>query len=335
MALFREVTDKKEWEVFLSGCKEKTFLQSWNWGDFQEKMGNKAWRFGLYGKAGKLIAVFLTIKIKAKRGKFLLLQHCFCPTKEVLKELKSLAVKEGCSFIRMAPLIERKEENIKLFQSFGFKESPMHASAYEATLKLDISASEELLLQNMRKTTRYLIRQALKNQQIEIKKSDQLADIELYQNLNQKVASHQRFTPFSLEFVKNEFEVFAKENQALLFFAKYRGEVVSSALLIFWSGICFYHQAALDPRFHKVPVAYFLQWEAIKEAKSRGCKLYDFWGYVNPKEEPDHPWAGPSLFKMGFGGRAYQYLKTQDLPLSKKYWLIWAFEKLRSKKRGL
>jgi len=38
---------------------------------------------------------------------------------------------------------------------------------------------------------------------------------------------------------------------------------------------------------------------------------------------------------MGFGGRASEYVKTQDLPLSKKYWLIYVFEKIRSIKRGL
>ncbi|GAI33015.1 unnamed protein product, partial [marine sediment metagenome] len=26
------------------------------------------------------------------------------------------------------------------------------------------------------------------------------------------------------------------------------------------------------------PASYLLQWEAIKEAKNRGCKLYNFWG---------------------------------------------------------
>ena len=108
---------------------------------------------------------------------------------------------------------------------------------------------------------------------------------------------------------------------------------MASALVTFWSGIGFYHQAALDPKYHKVPIAYLLQWEAIKEAKKRGCKLYDFWGYVDPKSR--HPWAGPTLFKMGFGGKAYEYVRTQDLPLSKKYWLTYGFEVLRKIKRGL
>jgi len=335
MKIFREVTNKKEWEDFLSACGEKTFLQSWNWGDFQEKMGNKIWRLGLYNKRKELLYVFLVVKIAAKRGKFLLLQHCLSFPEELSDYLKQLAKQEGCSFIRVAPLLAKTEENIKAFKRLGFREAPMHASAYEATLKLDLDLPEEQLLANMRKTTRYLIRQAMKNTDIEVIKSDDVKDINLYQKLNEKVADHQKFTPFSLQFTRKEFEVFAKDNQALLFFSKYKGETAASALVIFWSGIAFYHQAALDPRYHKIPAAYLLQWEVIREAKSRNCKTYDFWGYVNPKKETNHPWSGPTLFKMGFGGKAYQYMETQDLPLSKKYWLTYFFEKARSKKRGL
>ena len=141
--------------------------------------------------------------------------------------------------------------------------------------------------------------------------------------------------PFSDEYIKNEFEIFAKNGQAIWLFGKYKGEVAAGALLIFWSGIGFYHQAASLPKYAKLSIPYLLQWEAIKEAKRRGCKLYDFWGFTDPVKHPKHPWAGPTLFKMGFGGKAYEYIKTQDYPLSKKYWLINIFEKLRKIKRGL
>ena len=72
----------------------------------------------------------------------------------------------GGGFIRVAPLLERNNENSALFKKFGFIIAPMHASAYEATWKLDITPSEEDLLKGMRKTTRYLIRQAQKNTDI-------------------------------------------------------------------------------------------------------------------------------------------------------------------------
>ena len=331
MIICQEITSKEVWERFFAGNQEKTFLQSWNWGEFQEKMGHKIWWLGVYND-GYPISIILAVKIQAKRGTFLLIQHALGISEVLVNKLKEIAQEEGCSFIRIAPLLPRTEENKKLFKKMGFRASPMHANAYEATWKLDITPSEEELLANMRKTTRYLIHQAEKNSDIAITKSNQLSDVDIYQKLNSKVAKRQRFTPFSSEFVRNEFEVFAN-NQTLLFFGKYKGEVIASALVIFWSGIGFYHQAALDPKHHKIPIAYLLQWEAIKEAKRRGCKLYDFWGYVDPKSR--HPWAGPTLFKMGFGGKAYEYLKTQDLPLSWKYWLIYHFETLRKIKRGL
>jgi lipid II:glycine glycyltransferase (peptidoglycan interpeptide bridge formation enzyme) len=341
----REVQDKNIWESFLSGCKDKTFLQSWNWGEFQKMMGNKIWRLGVYDK-GELLSVCLIILVKAKRGRFLLVQHGpnikeerVESKKQVLKilldELKNKRRKETVDFIRIAPLLQRSEENNKIFRNLGFKESPMHASAYEATWKLDITSSEEELLKSMRKTTRYLIRQAQKDADIETFRRWSINDVNIFYQIHQEVVKIQKFTPFSLEYLKSEFSAFLSDSQASLFFGEYKGQIIAAAFVVFWSNIGFYHHAALLPKYHKIPIAYLLQWEAIKEAKRRNCILYDFWGYVNPKENPNHPWAGPTLFKMGFGGRPYKYLKTQDLPLSKKYWLIYLFEKLRKTKRGL
>ncbi|MDI6602755.1 MAG: peptidoglycan bridge formation glycyltransferase FemA/FemB family protein [Patescibacteria group bacterium] len=330
----QEITNKNIWEDFLLGCEEKTFLQSWNWGEFNKLMGNKIWRLGVYDK-GDLVSVALVVKIQAKRGTFLLIQHCLSISETLLNKLKEIAREEGCNFIRVAPLLERNEENIKLFKDLGFRVAPMHASAYEATWKLDLTPSEEELLKNMRKTTRYLIRQAQKNNDIEIFQSQETSDVETFNKIHQEVVKVQKFVPFSLEYFKNEFSAFLPDDQVSLFFGKYQGKIIASAFVIFWSNIAFYHHAALLPQYHKIPVAYLLQWEAIKEAKRRGCVLYDFWGYVNPKENPKHPWAGPTFFKMGFGGVSCEYLKTQDFPLSKKYFLTYIFEKLRRANRGL
>lgn len=344
----REISDKNIWENFFQTREDKTFLQSWSWGEVQKKLGNKIWRLGVFAEPSsshasakasafdgdKLFLVVLAVKVVAKRGKFLLLQHCLGMPEILLSKLKEIAKQEGCSFVRAVPLLPRSDENVKLFKDLGFRKSPMHASAYEATLKLDITGPENALLSNMRKTTRYLIKQAQKLG-IEVVRSGKMEDTELYNELAKEAAKRQHFVPFAPKLVKAEFEAFAKDGQALLFFGKYKGEAVASALIIFWSGIGFYHQAAFDPKYHKIPITYFLQWEAIKEAKKRGCKLYDFWGYVDPKKYPQHPWAGPSFFKMGFGGKVYEYVRTQDYPFSQKYWLTWAFEKFRKTKRGL
>ena len=336
------IEDKEIWENFLLECEEKTFLSSWNWGEFQKKIGNKIWRLGVF-ENNNLLSVALVIKITARRGTFLFIPHgplikngqeLFLTISIVLEELKKTAREEKASFIRVSPIWERNEENEEIFKKLGFRLAPIHMHP-EASWKLDIRPAEEELIMQMRKTTRYLIRQAEKNNDIEIYQSQKIEDIEIFNNLYQEVVKLQHFVPFSYEYLKNEFSAFTPDNKISLFFGKYKGEIIASAFVLFWSKIGFYHHAALLPQYHKIPIAYSLLWEAIKEAKRRGCILYDFWGYVDPKENPEHPWAGPTLLKMGFGGKPYEYIKTQDLPLSWKYWLTYLFEKLRKTKRGL
>lgn len=352
--ILREITSKDEWEGFLEKCARKTFLQSWNWGEFNIATGNqKIWRFGVYSN-NEILAVVFVAKVSAKRGTFLFVPHgpvlkeelLGKDKKEILQaiftELKSIAKNEKADFIRVASLFDENQENYALFSEFGFRKAPMHASAYEATWKLDIFAPEDELLANMRKTTRYLIKKVSGNTDVSIHLSSDPADVAVYQELNKKVAQRQNFTPFSDSFIKNEFEIFAKDNQALFVFGRHQGKVVAGAMVIFWpaspvggSGIAFYHQAGSLGEFAKLSIPYLLQWEAIREAKRRGCKVYDFWGFTDPEKFPKHPWAGPTLFKMGFGGYKEEYVKTQDFPLSKKYWINYIIETARKIKRGL
>lgn len=336
----KEITEKKEWEDFLLGCTDKTFLHSWNWGEFQNEMREKIWRFGVF-KDNQLIAVAFVVKIVAKRGTFLLIPHgpvSKKPMPEILEPLvlllKDLGKKEGVSFIRINPIWKRGEGVEDEFLKLKFRKASMQMHP-EASFKLDITPSGDKLLSNMRKTTRYLIRQTQKNEDIRVEKSTNIEDIKLFSKMHEEVSSRQKFTPFSIKYLTNEFSTFLKDDEILLLFGKYKGEIAAASFVVFWSGIGFYHHAASLPKFSKHSIPYLLQWEAIKEAKKRGCTLYDFWGYVNPKDHPSHPWAGPTLFKMGFGGKVYEYVKTYDYPLNKGYLKTWVFETVRRLKRGL
>jgi len=344
--MIKEIKDKEVWEGFLRNCREKTFLQSWNWGEFQAMMGNNSWRLGIYDEKD-LIAVALVIKVVARRGMFLFVPHGpvensllvrssegkTSALKNLLEELKILAEKEKADFIRIAPVWSKNEENERIFKRIGLRDAPIHLHP-ELSWELDIRPKEELLLARMRKTTRYLIRQAERNPEIEIKQTAEVEDLEAFNKLYRETVDRHHFTPFSKDYLKNELLAFGPDNQIALFLGKYKGEVISSALVIFWASTGFYHQGASSLKFAKIPVSYLLQWEAIREAKKRGCSFYNFWG-ISPATDKKHPWFGLSQFKMGFGGYQKQYLKTRDLPLSKKYWPIFLFEKLRKIKRGL
>ena len=349
----REINNKKIWEDFLFGCEKKSFLQSWNWGEFQKMLGNKIWRLGIYNNE-QLIGVALIVKVEARRGKFLFVPHgpviksqCLevrplnigyqiskqKVLKNLLKKLKEIAKKEKASFIRIAPIWEKTKENKEIFKALGFKTAPLHIHP-ELTWELNIAPSENEILMQMRKTTRYLIRQGLKNEDLKIEKSKEPKDLEVFNNLYQKTINRHHFVPFSLDYLEKEFLAFSPDNQILIFLAKYKKEYLASAVIVFWQDTAFYHQGASIQKYSKIPSSYLLQWEAIKEAKKRGCKLYNFWGISPQNAKKSHPWQGLSLFKKGFGGHEKEYIKTQDLPLSISYWLTFAFEKLRKIKRG-
>ncbi len=360
----KEIQEKNIWENFLLGCSDKTFLNSWNWGEFQQKIGGKIWRLGFF-EDDLLVAVALVEKIKARRGTFLFVPHG--PNiqtqnskpksqnhnsktktdiiKTLLGRLGQAAKGEKANFIRIAPIFENTEENKKIFGELGFRNAPAHMHP-ELTWELDITPPEEELLGRMRKTTRYLIRQAQKNKDIEIVKSLDEESLEQFHRLYGETVDRHHFVPFSSSYLKNELSSFNSDRQILIFLGKYRGEVVSTAVIVFWQNAGFYHHGASSQRFARIPVSYLLQWEAIKEAKIRGCDVYNFWGIApesdkKPRINPfgiirgRHPWTGLSLFKMGFGGYKKEYVKTQDLPLSWRYWPIAVFEALRKKKRGL
>ena len=342
----KEINNKEIWENFLSECKEKTFLNSWNWGEFQRKEGNKIWRLGAYDNE-QIVGGTLIIKVEARRGTFLFVPHGPSAREQgrgnrkqilevLLEELKKIVKEEGASFIRVASIWERNEENVRIFREIGFKEAPIHMHP-EVTWEMDIKPSEENLLMDMRKTTRYLIRQGLKDQDLTIIQSKKIEDVEVFNRLYQATVNRHHFVPFSLDCLKNEFETFLPDNQILTFLARYKDEVIASAIMVFWQKIGFYHHGASSLKYPKVPASYLLQWEAIKEAKKRGCEFYNFWGIADKSEESKdfkkHPWAGLTLFKKGFGGYKKEYVKTQDLILSQKYWLNYIIEKLRKIKR--
>ncbi|MGD0577064.1 MAG: peptidoglycan bridge formation glycyltransferase FemA/FemB family protein [Candidatus Staskawiczbacteria bacterium] len=347
----KEITNKDEWENFLLQCAEKTFLQSWNWGEFQIKDGNKIWRFGIFSN-GKFIGAALVIKFSAKRGTFLFVPHGPVviggleakDRKEILElillQLSDIAKEEKASFIRFSPIFSRTEENEDIFSDLGFRQAPTHVHP-EVTWELGIAAPEQELLSNMRKTTRYLIRQAEKNPDIQIVKSLDIKDLDLFKPVYAKTAKRHKFVAFPNKYLEKELGAFLQDNQIMIFLGKYKDKVVSAAIFVFWQDICFYHHSGSLAEFNKIPVSYLLQWEAIKEAKRRGCRIYNFWGIApdvvteEDASKSKHPWAGLSLFKMGFGGARKEYVKTQDFIISQKYWINYIIEVLRKSKRRL
>ena len=329
----REVTDKDIWEKFSLSSSPNTFLQSWNWGQFNSSVGRRIWRLGVF-RGKDLVGICLAVKYVTRLGNYI-----YCPRGPLLdwknpqifetlfESLKTLAEKERCAFIKIDPLLEDTEENRQIFAKKGFKEAVTFIQVEDAWL-LPLHKPEEELLAGMRKTTRYLIRNEPK-QGVEIEISASPGAAKKFVDLLYSTATRKGFVNHSKEYYLKQVEIFSKEGQEKLFIAKKGGVTLSMALIMFYGEMAYYLHAASNPK-HAQSVGYSLQWEAVKEAKRRGCKYYNFWGVVKDKNfHPGHPWYGFSLFKRGFGGFKYSYIRAQDYPLNSKYYVYRAAERLR------
>jgi lipid II:glycine glycyltransferase (peptidoglycan interpeptide bridge formation enzyme) len=332
----KEVSNKSEWEEFVLGLSPNTFLHSWSWGEMQKILGEKIIRFGVYD-GEKLCGVALGITVSARRGHFL-----FCPhgplaengkhelVISLLGALKEHAAKNNLLFLRVSPLEITNEENDSFYKKFGMRPAPMHVHA-ETMWILDIKLTEEELLKGMRKTTRNLVKRAERDG-VKIRISREKKDLETFEKLYTETADRENFVGFSRNFLDTEFEAFIVDNNVFFAFAEYQGDVISGALITAYGNTGFYHQGASTRKWPKIPGAYLLQWEIIRELKRLGKERYNFWG-IAPAEDKNHPWAGLSLFKQGFGGYCENYVHAQDLPLRPAYWLTWLIEEIRRRKR--
>ncbi len=155
-----------------------------------------------------------------------------------------------------------------------------------------------------------------------------------FYQLQAEVAKRHAFVPFSEQFLTEQFAVFAQAGAAALVHAHKDGQLLASAFIIFYNHEAVYHYGVSTELNSTFPGSYAAQWAAIKEAKARGCTRYNFWG-IAPADQPQHRFAGVSLFKRGFGGYEVPYLPAHDIVLTPKYWLTYGFEWLRKKTRKL
>lgn len=336
--MIKQITNQTEWNNFVLTCNPYTFLQSWEWGQVQKTTGDDVQYLGFFER-DKQVGAALVITVNAKRGRHFLIPHgpvakdettSLKLVPELLEYLKAKNKGNACA-IRIAPLFISSEQSLSYLKSLHMRPAPLHVHA-ELTWILDISELEDTLLSSMRKTTSHAIKKAEKSDiSIEIVPPKQALD--RFWNLYKETKDRHKFTPWPHEMLKAQLDIFDASNKVFAVIAKHQEQDISAAILIHFGSTVYYYHGASKKLPSSLPANQLVQWTAIKEAKKRGATSYNFWG-IAPEDQPNHPFAGITTFKKGFGGKAYDYMHAHDLPLSLAYYPLWAIESWRKYKRG-
>ena len=322
-----------DWDKIVKKYPEANFLQSPEYARMNEILGCKVFAEDFEGKAYVLMIVR-----NAKRGRYLEIP-CgplvdFKDKKlveKVFAKIVEVAQREKCVFVRMRPQLKADADNLKLLEKMGMEKSPMHLAA-ERTVMIDLNKSEEELLAEMRRQTRYEVRRADKLG-IKVLKNNSQAIFEEFHAVQVETAKRQNFVPPSLEVLLAEKEAF--DDDIVIYKAMSDGKPVAYGLIIKSGVEADYYEAASTELNRKLPGAYALLWQAMRDLKAEGYSRFNLWG-IAPAGQPNHRYAGVTTFKTGFGGEVLEFVPAHDLVISKiKYLKNLTVETIRKKRRHL
>lgn len=285
-------------------------VQSWAWGEFRKKTGNRVVRLGLFSGKRLIEGYQLTIHriphTNLKLGVFLKGPK---PSKEMLEGLREFAQKENLVFIRMEPnVIESEKQKAKskiLLHRYGAR--PGRPFFTKSTFLIDLTKSEEELLAAMHSKTRYNIRVAQKHG-VGVAEDNSKEAFETYLNLMHETTKRQGFYAHTEKYHRLMWENLHSAGIAKLLAARYKGEIITAWILFVWKDTLYYPYGASTDKNKNVMANYAMMWEAIKLGRKLGLKAFDLWGREEGK--------GFTKFKEGFAPQVVEFLGTWDLVIN-------------------
>lgn len=260
---------------------------------FAQYLESLGWKVIRYQVSGFNYQVFL--KKLPIIGNIAKLQR---PTYVNFKAIWELVKRERVAVLYLEPSTEPDKSTEISFQSARGSFLPAK------TIIIDLTKSENELLENMRPKTRYNIKLAQKKG-VEISVSQ---DIQEFINLWHSSAQKRGMWLSQKQEIEGLFKIF--KNKAKLLLAYKDQELLGGILLTCSINSAFYMYAGSSKTGKQLFVPTLLAWEAIKIAKQMELKYFDFEGIYDKRYSQTNRWKGFSRFKEGFGGQIIEYPKT-------------------------
>ncbi|MEI8067380.1 MAG: peptidoglycan bridge formation glycyltransferase FemA/FemB family protein [Candidatus Shapirobacteria bacterium] len=309
-------------------------LQTWEWGDFQITQGHKVYRLGVF-EENKMISVYSVSFHKVPKVNYSIGTLFRGPKvdEEMITNIKKIAQDENAIFVKFEPNVFYPSN----MQFPGMKVSPKVAF-YPYNFIVDLTKSENKLLEDMHPKTRYNIRIA-NRYGVEIKEQTDDEGFEIYLKLLFDTTKRQGFYLHTENYHRTLWKTLKDTGMVKIMLASYQGKVLSSFMLFKLKKQLYYPFGASLDTNREVMAPTLLMWESIKLGQKLKCKSFDMWGCLGPNAKESEQGYGFHRFKQGFNGELVQYVGTYDFVINdnlyKTYKLVdkyrWKFLRLKAK----
>jgi len=320
--------DEVRWNKLLLNSLYPSYIRSMSFG-YGQKFNEREINTYIFIQDNEDIAG-ANYSIKSSPGNFLTtadILHGFVFKKEPAKELLNFLVEhylrwakcKKVSYVRLTPWLPKtiagvETKYVKLFDNILKSLEFENIKNGRNTYWIDLSLSDEQLLNKMNPQTRRKIRKGFKSE-IVVEKYDNPGnrEFEIFWSLYLKLGENKGFV--TLDKTRFKYEIFSliKSGLARMYFLRYREKVVNVALASNF-GVATYYHGALDPDYKSLEgcpsPGHLTQWEIIKDMKSKGLNIYDMAFCPGPVPIKEHPQFGIWQFKYGFGGDHVEFLPT-------------------------
>lgn len=298
---------KEEYNRFVMENETGSFLQSWEWGDWQSALGRMVIKLKLKVESGETVGVMQLIKMPLPLGKW----YLYAPYGPVLdlrfkiEDLRFL-IQELKNKFPNAVFIRIEPKRVFNFQLPAFS-SPIYKSANiqpGKTLVIDLTKTEDQLLSEMHHKTRYNIKVAQKHgvgiqDEFTITNGHGLFFDEALQLIS-NTSIRQGFKTYTSEYYKKMVDFFTLHNREQvklhIYKAVYQNSVLATAFMVDFGFTRTFLFGGSSENYKNVMAPYLLHWKAMQDAKALGLTKYDFWGI----ETSSGATPGFVRFKLGF-----------------------------------
>ena len=319
-----------------------SFLQSWEWGEWQAALGRqvKRFMFSTFTEAtadkqvenGEFVGSIQFIKMPLW-GSWYYVYAPYGPVLAASEQTKDLRFKMEEELNEKFPeaMFLRFEPHFPVSLIFNPKSLIKSTNIQPAiTMVVDLQKTDEELLAAMHSKTRYNIKVAQRHGVVVESElavtpghglyTSEVVDLIIRTQLRQQYRGH------VAEYYRKFIDFFALHNRGgtvrvSIYKALYQRQLLACALCVDFGRTRVYLFGGSAEEHRNVMAPYLLHWQAMQDARALRLKLYDLGG----SEVSAGGERGFTRFKQGFGGQVVHYAGAYDLVQHRLWYTIYTF----------